>query len=54
MSYAITLIVGIITGFVISDILTKRRKTMQETLAKEIILNRAMYGNYTEYRKNLN
>jgi len=47
-------IIGLLIGFSISEWLIKRRATMQNEIAREIIVNKALYSNYEQYKHNLN
>ena len=47
-------IIGLLIGFSISEWLIKRRATVQSEIARDIIINEALYSNYEQYKHKLN
>lgn len=47
-------VIGLLAGFSASEWLTKRKATVQSKIARDIIINKALYSNYEQYKHNLN
>tara|TARA_X000001382_G_scaffold127586_1_gene115691 strand:- start:3072 stop:3236 length:165 start_codon:yes stop_codon:yes gene_type:complete len=54
MNILIAIISGITLGIIITMALKRRKRDVEDDVVKQIILHKAIYTNYDNYKNNLN